>query len=125
MHRLLRIPHPCTVAPTASTLAPPLSYQVFHSSGILQRRWRLKAKQRGSEVVEPNCLRAESERADVDVSMLVPGNVLAKFASAPRPRPSRPAPAPRARELHAGEWGEHTCGMIEWGAGGVQRSTIK
>ena len=40
--------------------------EVFHSSGILQRRWRLKAKQRGSEVVEPDYLRTESERVDAD-----------------------------------------------------------
>jgi len=52
--------------PPPYTLAPPLSYQVFHSSGILQRRWRLKAKQRGSEVVEPDCLGTESERVDAD-----------------------------------------------------------
>jgi CRP-like cAMP-binding protein len=39
--------------------------EVFHSTGILQRRWRLKAKhtQRGSEVVQPKyCVGTEPER---------------------------------------------------------------
>ena len=56
-------------AESATTAAARAAAEVFHSTGILQRRWRLKAKhtQCGSEVVQPKyCVGTEPERIPRD-----------------------------------------------------------